>query len=44
MTYDELKSKLDSLGCDSGEILRGITPDDQEGIDALAFFAVRVVR
>lgn len=43
MTYDELKARLDSLGCDSAEILRGITPDDQEGIDALAFFANRTV-
>jgi hypothetical protein len=44
VTYDELKSQLDRLGCDSAEILRGIEPEDQEGIDAIAFFAARVVR
>lgn len=43
MTYGELKIRLDLLGCDSAEILRGIEPDDQQGIDAIAFFAERVV-
>lgn len=44
MTYVELKNELDRIGCDSAEILRGVDPDDQEAIDAIAFFAVRVVR
>lgn len=43
MTYGELKIRLDLLGCDSNEILKGIEPTDQEGIDAIAFFAERVV-
>lgn len=43
MTYDELKIRLDLLGCNSAEILEGITPEDQAGIDALAFFVDRVI-
>lgn len=43
MTYGELKIRLDLLGCDSNEILKGVEPDDQSTIDALAFFAERVV-
>jgi len=43
MTYDELKNRLDTLGCDSDQILRGVERDDQETIDALSFFADRVV-
>lgn len=43
MTYDELKNKLDALGCKTGEILADVEPDDEKTINALAFFADRIV-
>lgn len=43
MTHGELKIHLDLMGCNSAEILEGVEPDDQAGIDAIAFFATRIV-